>query len=102
MGGKSTYLKAAAITVILGQIGCFVPCSSARFSLVDGVFCRVGAGLSLAGISLIVITILDDNISKGISTFMEEMKDVATILTNATPNSLVIVDELGMLHCFWF
>lgn len=51
MGGKSTYLKAAAITVILGQIGCFVPCSSARFSLVDGVFCRVGAGLFLTGIS---------------------------------------------------
>lgn len=80
MGGKSTFLKAAALTVILAQIGCFVPCQYARFSIFDGIYCRIGAG---------------DIQSKGISTFMHEMKDVVFILENATLNSLVIIDELG-------
>ncbi|KHJ86232.1 MutS domain V protein [Oesophagostomum dentatum] len=80
MGGKSTYLRAAAISALLAQIGSFVPASYARLSVLDGIFTRVGAS---------------DQQTRGISTFMAEMLDCATILETATSNSLVIVDELG-------
>ncbi|KIH68338.1 MutS domain V protein [Ancylostoma duodenale] len=80
MGGKSTYLRSAAISALLAQIGSFVPASYARLSVLDGIFTRVGAS---------------DQQTRGISTFMAEMLDSATILETATSNSLVIVDELG-------
>ncbi|EYC06182.1 hypothetical protein Y032_0077g1076 [Ancylostoma ceylanicum] len=80
MGGKSTYLRSAAISALLAQIGSLVPASYARLSVLDGIFTRVGAS---------------DQQTRGISTFMAEMLDSATILETATSNSLVIVDELG-------
>ncbi|VDL75278.1 unnamed protein product [Nippostrongylus brasiliensis] len=80
MGGKSTYLRSAAIAALLAQIGSYVPASYARLSVLDGIFTRVGAS---------------DQQTRGISTFMAEMLDSASILETATANSLVIVDELG-------
>uniref|UniRef100_A0A915D5Y3 DNA mismatch repair proteins mutS family domain-containing protein n=1 Tax=Ditylenchus dipsaci TaxID=166011 RepID=A0A915D5Y3_9BILA len=80
MGGKSTYLKSAALTVFMAQMGCIVPCDSARFSMIDGIFTRVGAA---------------DYQFKGISTFMAEMCDCATTLEIATENSFIVIDELG-------
>lgn len=80
MGGKSTFIKSVAVGVIMAQCGSLIPASDARISLVDGVYTRVGAG---------------DNQMEGVSTFMEEMMDMSTILKSATENSLVIIDELG-------
>ena len=80
MAGKSTYLRQVALITLLAQIGSFVPASSARLSVVDRVFTRVGAS---------------DDLAAGQSTFMVEMSEVAHILKNATPKSLVILDEIG-------
>uniref|UniRef100_A0A0N4ZR18 DNA_MISMATCH_REPAIR_2 domain-containing protein n=1 Tax=Parastrongyloides trichosuri TaxID=131310 RepID=A0A0N4ZR18_PARTI len=80
MAGKSTYLRSVALAVLLGQIGSFVPCDEATFTAVDGIFTRIGAR---------------DYQEKGISTFMDEMLDCGNSIAGATPNSLVIVDELG-------
>ncbi|PYX92614.1 MAG: DNA mismatch repair protein MutS [Acidobacteria bacterium] len=80
MGGKSTYLRQAALTVILAQMGSFVPARSARLSTVDRVFTRIGAS---------------DNLARGRSTFMVEMTETAAILHTATPRSLVLLDEIG-------
>ncbi|HZQ68542.1 MAG TPA: DNA mismatch repair protein MutS [Terriglobales bacterium] len=80
MGGKSTYLRQAALTVILAQMGSFVPARSARLGIVDRVFTRIGAS---------------DNVARGRSTFMVEMTETAAILHTATPSSLILLDEVG-------
>src|SRR5580692_10046675 len=80
MGGKSTYLRQTALIVILAQMGAFVPARSARLSVVDRVFTRIGAS---------------DNLARGRSTFMVEMSETAAILHTATPRSLILLDEVG-------
>ena len=80
MGGKSTYLRQTALITILAQMGSFVPARSARLPIIDRVFTRIGAS---------------DNLARGRSTFMVEMTETAAILNTATPNSLVLLDEMG-------
>ena len=80
MGGKSTYLRQAALICIMAQAGSFVPAREAKLPLVDRIFARVGAS---------------DNIARGQSTFMVEMQETANILHHATSRSLVVLDEIG-------
>jgi DNA mismatch repair protein MutS len=80
MGGKSVYLRQAALIAILAQIGSFVPAEEARLSILDRVFTRVGAS---------------DSLARGRSTFMVEMTETANILNTATPRSLILLDEVG-------
>ena len=80
MGGKSTYLRQVATIVLLAQAGSFVPAARLKFSPIDRIFTRVGAA---------------DHLSRGESTFMVEMLESASILAQATPQSLVILDEVG-------
>jgi len=80
MAGKSTFLRQNAILAVLAQAGCYVPARRLRLGVVDRLFSRVGAG---------------DDLARGRSTFMLEMVETAAILTQATPRSLVILDEIG-------
>ncbi|KAH8731433.1 DNA mismatch repair protein MSH3 [Phaeosphaeriaceae sp. PMI808] len=80
MGGKSSYVRSAALIAIMGQIGSYVPATSARLGMLDAVFTRMGAF---------------DNMLKGESTFMVELNECSDILKSATPRSLIILDELG-------
>jgi DNA mismatch repair protein MutS len=80
MGGKSTFLRQVAIAALLAQAGSYVPAARARIGIVDKLFSRVGAA---------------DNLARGRSTFMVEMVETAAILAQATPNSLIILDEIG-------
>src|SRR6185312_11664686 len=80
MGGKSTFLRQTALIALLAQAGSFVPASRAKIGIVDRLFSRVGAS---------------DNLARGRSTFMVEMVETAAILAQSTPQSLVILDEIG-------
>ena len=80
MSGKSTYMRQLALTVIMGQIGCFVPCESAQLLVFDQIFTRIGAA---------------DDLVAGQSTFMVEMLEANHAITNATDRSLILLDEIG-------
>jgi DNA mismatch repair protein MutS len=80
MGGKSTYMRQNALIVLLAHIGSYVPAASAVIGPIDRIFTRIGAG---------------DDLSRGQSTFMVEMSETANILHNASPQSLVLMDEVG-------
>ncbi|NOY66760.1 MAG: DNA mismatch repair protein MutS, partial [Gammaproteobacteria bacterium] len=80
MGGKSTYMRQTALITLMAFIGSFVPAESARIGSIDRIFTRIGAS---------------DDLASGRSTFMVEMTETANILNNATPNSLVLMDEIG-------
>ncbi len=80
MAGKSTFMRQVALITLMAQIGSFVPAAEARIGVTDRIFTRVGA---------------TDNLARGQSTFMVEMTEAAHILRNATPRSLVILDEIG-------
>src|SRR3954451_25128272 len=80
MGGKSTYLRQAALIAILAQMGSFVPADSALLPIIDRIFTRIGAS---------------DNLARGRSTFMVEMTETAVILNTATPRSFIVLDEIG-------
>jgi DNA mismatch repair protein MutS len=80
MAGKSTYMRQAALIVLLAQVGSFVPARGARIGVVDRIFTRIGA---------------QDNLVRGQSTFLVEMTETAAILRHATPRSLVLLDEIG-------
>src|ERR1700704_6232597 len=80
MGGKSTYLRQAALIALMAQAGSFVPAHQAKMPIVDRIFTRIGAS---------------DNLARGRSTFLVEMSEVAAILNHATPASLVLLDEVG-------
>jgi DNA mismatch repair protein MutS len=80
MGGKSTYLRQAALIALMAQMGSFVPAERAKLPILDRIFTRIGAS---------------DNLARGRSTFMVEMTEAASILNTATPQSLVLLDEIG-------
>src|SRR5699024_4382831 len=80
MSGKSTYMRQLALTVIMGQIGCFVPCDQADLIIFDQIFTRIGAS---------------DDLVSGQSTFMVEMLEAKHAISKATNRSLILLDEIG-------
>ncbi|MEJ5172341.1 MAG: DNA mismatch repair protein MutS [Hydrogenothermaceae bacterium] len=80
MSGKSTFIRQVGLIVLVAHVGCFIPASSGIIPITDAIYTRIGSG---------------DNLSKGLSTFMVEMLEVANILNNATERSLIILDEVG-------
>lgn len=80
MGGKSTIMRQAALSIILAQIGCLIPAKSMKLSVIDRIFTRIGGS---------------DNLMKGESTFFIELNETASILQHATNQSFIIIDELG-------
>ena len=80
MAGKSTYIRQVATIAVMAQMGSFVPAASMRQGVIDRVFTRIGAG---------------DDLARGRSTFLVEMQETANILNNATPKSLIVLDEIG-------
>lgn len=80
MAGKSTYMRQVAVTSIMAQIGCYIPANYADIAIIDRIFTRIGAG---------------DDLTSGQSTFMVEMLETNLALTQATPNSLILLDEIG-------
>ena len=80
MAGKSTYIRQVAVIAVMAQMGSFVPASAMRLGVLDRVFTRIGAG---------------DDLAHGRSTFLVEMQETANILNNATPRSLIVLDEIG-------
>ena len=80
MAGKSTFLRQIGLLVLMAQVGCYVPAKKAAIGIVDRLFTRVGAS---------------DNLAGGESTFLVEMIEAANILNNATPQSLILLDEIG-------
>jgi DNA mismatch repair protein MutS len=80
MAGKSTYIRQAALAVLMAQVGSFVPAAKARIGVADRIFTRIGAS---------------DDLSRGASTFMVEMSETAAILNGATDRSLIVLDEIG-------
>ncbi len=80
MAGKSTYMRQIALTIIMAQIGCFVPAEHADLSIIDQIFTRIGAG---------------DDLTSGHSTFMVEMLETKQAIIQATPQSLILLDEIG-------
>jgi DNA mismatch repair protein MSH2 len=101
MGGKSTYIRSLGCIAVMAQIGSYVPADAATLPVFDCICARVGAGDRAIHVRVVLIKLYSVTCPivcsvQGVSTFMAEMLEASSILATATPQSLVIVDELGM------